>query len=132
MTDPISDATVLALQTTLGRASRRAAQVASNLANLDTPGYRARDVVFEEPLGRPTFAEVRRTDPGHLAGAPAGPRARVIEAPVTRIRNDANTVDVDREMTRLAALQGRYTAAADMVRRRLALLAYTATDGRSG
>jgi flagellar basal body rod protein FlgB len=38
-------------------------------------------------------------------------------------------VDLDRQMTMLAALQGRYTAATQMLRKRFALLEYAITSG---
>ncbi|HWP84999.1 MAG TPA: flagellar basal body protein, partial [Terriglobia bacterium] len=38
------------LEEVLDLASRRHALIASNLANLDTPGYRTRDIRFEDEL----------------------------------------------------------------------------------
>ena len=129
MSEPVGDATIDALRTVLGRTSRRAAVVASNLVNVDTPGYRALDVEFSEPLE--LASEMRRTDSRHLS-ARANPafRGSFVEAPVTRVRSDGNTVDVDREMTLFAMLQGRYRASAEMLRKRFALWLYAVTDGR--
>ena len=70
-----------------------------------------------------------RTDPGHLGAAPPRQAHRIVESPATRIRGDGNTVDIDREMTSLAVLQGRYTAATQMVKTRFALLEYAVTSG---
>jgi flagellar basal-body rod protein FlgB len=125
------DPTVQALRTVLGRASRRAQVVASNLANVDTPGYRALDVFFPDAMPGSSGLELERADPRHLAPAEdLSVRGKLIEAPVTRTRNDGNTVDVDREMTRLAMSSGRYRSAAEMLRKRFALLVYAAADGR--
>ena len=133
MLEPVNDATVATLRLALDRASRRAALVASNLANLDTPGYRSVDLEPAPFAALGQVPELQRTDAGHLAGS-GGPQAQeiVAEVPATRVRNDGNTVDVDREMTLLASLQGRYQAAAELVRKRFALLMYAATDGRNG
>jgi len=134
VTGRIEDPTVAALRTTLSRASRRAALVASNIANVDTPGYQALELQFQDALGSVgTAGDVERTDPGHMGTqtSPDDP-GTVVTQPATRVRNDGNTVDVDREMTVLAAMQGRYSAAAEMVRKRFALLLYSATDGRGG
>jgi flagellar basal-body rod protein FlgB len=133
MIDRVSDATVVSLRTALDRAAKRAAIVASNLANVDTPGYRALDVEFREALEMQGGLEVERTDSRHLPStASAEDPGNVAEVPAQRIRNDGNTVDVDREMTLLASLQGRYQGAAEMVRKRFALLVYAGTDGRTG
>jgi len=133
MSDPRLDSTVDALRTALGQASRRADVVASNLANVDTPGYRALDVQFDEVFQAATGFEPLRTDPGHLSGPAGSPdRGTLLEAPVTRMRHDGNTVDVDMEMTKLAMVHGKYRTSAEMLRKRFALLVYTATDGRGG
>ena len=57
-------------------------------------------------------------------------RGRVADSPVTRLRTDGNTVDVDVEMTRLAAFQDHFAAVTRLVGKRFALLRYVATDGR--
>jgi flagellar basal-body rod protein FlgB len=127
------DATLAALRLALHRASRRAALVASNLANLDTPGYRAVDLAPEPQATFGPPPRLARTDAGHLPGSgDAGRPETVAELPAARVRNDGNTVDVDREMTLLASLQGRYQTSAELVRKRFALLIYAATDGRNG
>ena len=133
MTAPIGDATVGSLHVALERASRRAAMVASNIANLDTPGYRSADIVFSDTLGEASASALERTDPKHLgAGGGFGDDGFVVQNPADRIRNDGNTVDVDREMTLLTALQQRYQTAAELVRKRFALIVYSVTDGRNG
>jgi flagellar basal-body rod protein FlgB len=131
MTRPVDDAVLRQLQESLGRLSLGASVVASNLANVDTPGYRARGVRFAETLGRVRSLEMSRTEPGHIAPKTDAPaRGEVYEADAKRVRQDGNTVDVDREMTALAAIQGRYNAATQIVRKRLALIRYAATDGK--
>jgi flagellar basal-body rod protein FlgB len=121
------------LHRALDRAALNTAVVASNLANVDTPGYRALEARFAELIGslRPG-QEIARTDPRHAGPelAPDTP-ALIVEAEPRGVRADGNTVDVDHEMTRLAALRGRFEVAAQLVRKRFALLRYAATDGRS-
>jgi flagellar basal-body rod protein FlgB len=133
MNDNRVDPTVTALRIALGQASRRADVVASNIANVDTPEYRALRVQFDEILASQGDFEARRTDPGHLRGSASDAvKGRLVEAPAMRMRQDGNTVDIDIEMTLLAKTQGRYRTAAEMLRKRFALLVYTATDGRGG
>ena len=66
MMSPV-DATVDALRIALGRASRQTEVVASNLANLDTPGYRALEVRFSDLLDLRRDPEIARADPAELA-----------------------------------------------------------------
>ncbi len=126
------DGTVATLREALTRASRRAAAAAANLANVDTPGYRAVEVVFDDALARAGGVRLERTERNHLPSLAAPEEGVVREAPALRVRADGNSVDVDVEMNRLARTQGRFQAAAEMVRKRLALLAYAASDGRNG
>lgn len=86
--------------------SRRAGLLAANLANADTPGYKARDIDFKAtlqeaaglasaPRQRVAHPQLRVTDPRHIAGSRAagpigGPPAyRVPEQPAL----DGNTVE---------------------------------------
>lgn len=131
MTGPVRDETVALLHAALERVSRRVSAVASNLANVDTPGYRAVDARFEDALAGAGRIEPLRTHPGHLGASGERGSVTIFEREPRRMRNDGNTVDVDLEMTLLASLQGRYQAAAELVRKRFALFVYTVTDGRN-
>ena len=133
MIDDVLNAEALPVLEQLARfAGARHRLIAHNIANLDTPGYRALRASFPERLGQARKLEMSRTDGQHMA-PPAGSgaaRGTIEQAPATRVRLDGNTVDVDREMTALAAVQARYNAAAQMVRKRFALLRYAVTDGK--
>lgn len=81
-------------------AGSRQALVAANIANADTPGYRARDVAaFAESYAAPAAPDLRMTRAGHqsLAGPAGGPR--VIDAPGPSSPN-GNTVALETEMFR--------------------------------
>ncbi len=100
---------------------RRQQILAANLANLDTPGYRARDTVFEERLtahleragwkGQAVFEEQVITDDD--------------EAP----DQDGNTVSLERQLAKLNANALRFGALSEILNRRIGLLRYAATDG---
>jgi flagellar basal-body rod protein FlgB len=85
--------------------SRRAELLAQNLANADTPGYKARDIDFKQALGVAQGAgALKATQPGHIQpGAING--ANTIQ---TGYRNphqpslDGNTVDVQVEQAAFA------------------------------
>lgn len=101
----------------------RAELLAANLANSDTPGFKARDLdfraAFEQALGQtttPATAVVLRvTHPAHLAGGTAGGLDPSLEAFV-RYRVpmqpalDGNTVDARREQAEFMDNAVRYQA----------------------
>jgi flagellar basal-body rod protein FlgB len=70
--------------------------LSSNLANVETPGYEAQEVDFEK-----VFAEAREQSAGPSAGVP-GIQPAVRPDPDVAIRRDGNTVDLDRQMVKLA------------------------------
>jgi flagellar basal-body rod protein FlgB len=73
--------------------------IASNIANVDTPGYKARDVKFDETLEKATI-ELRNTNPGHLAGngQAAGKEVAVDQRPSW---GDNNNVELDVEVAKM-------------------------------
>lgn len=87
--------------------------LASNIANADTPNYKARDFNFETAMqnamaGRQSGGEVAmaRTQAGHMAGHMAGAGgsglAKLLYRGETQSAVDGNTVDMDVERTQIA------------------------------
>ncbi|MCD6505830.1 flagellar basal body rod protein FlgB [Candidatus Poribacteria bacterium] len=88
--------------------------IANNISNADTPGYQAMDISFEGLLRRVLSGEVdpERVDmtpkldysPPRLAGLDdeKDNGVELILEPGEEVKLDANTVDIDREMTKLA------------------------------
>jgi flagellar basal-body rod protein FlgB len=115
--------------------SRRQESIASNIANIDTPGYQRKEVSFEDSLRSMLTDEavpevtLGRTDAQHMAigdeggglgigstGGGGSPRD------IVSARNDANTVGVDEEMTRLVETQMRYQALSQSLGSRISTL----------
>jgi len=95
--------------------------VSANLANLDTPGYRAKELDFRSILQSLQEVErLRRTDPRHL-GALRQSVTPVLEDR-TSARPDGNTVNLELQMARLAETQLLYGSLMELVSRRAALL----------
>lgn len=124
------------VQRALDVMSRRQALIASNIGNMDTPGYKTVDLDFQEALRNAldiedSGTELRRTHPLHLPhqGYEASDAlARTVQG--LPIRNDGNNVDLDREMLSLSETRARYEAAAQMLRVRLRQLRSAITEGR--
>ena len=96
--------------------AQRQQLLASNIANADTPGYKARDIDFGKSLqdalaGRAQPVVVTRTAAGHVAPAPTGSAAggaqyRTAMQPAL----DGNTVDMDVERAHFAENAIHYEA----------------------
>ncbi len=95
----------------LGRAmslrDERHQVLASNLANVETPGYRARELDFANAL-RDAFAEGDSKVPGTTAAA-------MVEDKSVKPSPDGNTVDVDLQMMKLSENAGAYRTLARFV-----------------
>jgi flagellar basal-body rod protein FlgB len=98
-------------------ASQRQSLIASNLANLDTPGYQTRDFSFEGALkaafsGQSSPMSLAVTQPMHLQGSASSSLPSTTDAlrPSSE-RNDGNDVSLDRENMLLARTQTQYQTA---------------------
>ncbi len=121
-------ANLAALQKSLDYHLSRHALITSNLANVETPGYRPLDLNFDAYLARAGELEV--TNPRHL-GAAGQSRFELglMEDPGPTVRADGNAVSTEREMAKLAANSLRYRAVTEMLSRRMGMLKYAASDG---
>ena len=93
------------LETYLKLTNTRAQAISSNMANVDTPGYRTRDINFESELRRATAMAPMETadNTGTVHFAPV-----VREVPGLLERPDGNNVNLDREGLLLAESQLQY------------------------
>ncbi|MBZ5488532.1 flagellar basal body rod protein FlgB [Halomonas aquamarina] len=121
-------------QRALGLRQARHEVLAANIANADTPNYKARDIDFASELkkaveggatqqGSQGGLALARTSERHLQGA--GPAWRGVGSTdlLYRIPDqpslDGNTVDMDRERTQFADNAVRYQAALTIMNRRI-------------
>lgn len=128
------------LENALQAAAMRHGAIAENLANVDTPGFKRREVAFLETLrdslnaaAAPGRVRLLRTHPLHLDVSVARPEevtAREVREAGLAQRADGNNVDVDREMVELLRNAMQYNALASVISRRLAFLRLSATEGR--
>ena len=84
--------------------SRRAEVLANNLANADTPGFKARDVDFQAMLNQATEASrglaMERTNDAHMDTSGSGQANELLYRVPHQPSIDGNTVDAQQEQTR--------------------------------
>lgn len=106
--------------------------IAANIANVDTPNYKAFDLVLMEAIGLgPRLSPLSLTSSGnHLPSLePEMPRALLVYEKPLNYRQDGNTVDIDKEMTKLAYNNLSYNAAVQALAKLLANLKYAIEEG---
>jgi flagellar basal-body rod protein FlgB len=109
------DPTCGSLESYLTLVSARQRLVASNIANVDTPGYKTKDIDFNTELQN------------SLAGM------SVVPEEVTGLitKNDGNNVDLDREARLLAENALHFTVGSNLIRSKLKLLKMAIEGGAS-
>ena len=80
---------------------------ASNIANADTPGYKAKDIDFRSEL------------------------AAVVDAPGLVSRNDGNNVNVDREARNLSETAMRFAIASNLLQTQIRGIRAAIQEGRN-
>src|SRR5690349_21035334 len=98
MISPSDDRTFPVMQDLLSWTSKRQQALASNIANLDTPGYRAKDYSFEDQLE--SSISMVSTSPRHIAPVADAPNAREFDVGTAEKLN-GNNVDIERELTEI-------------------------------
>jgi flagellar basal-body rod protein FlgB len=109
--------------------------LASNVAHVDTPGYRPHDLARVESSQFANLLNVamQRTSEGHLPGAADGTQSQVgkiFEDSSAGFGNDGNSVSLDREAAKLAANHLRYDVVSTIVASEIKGLMYAANDGK--
>lgn len=130
----LEDRTTKALVTALNGLTARQRAISNNLANVDTPGFKASDVSFARQLDKALEAnqglKMVTTHPQHLVEPSSPENMQLITRSDTSHRLDGNNVDIDKEMSYLAETVIHFQAAAQVVSRRLNLLRTVINEGR--
>lgn len=134
ISDKMFDSTIRALDTSLDLRSLQQSVTSSNIANADTPGYKAKAVEFEqefrEALGVTDNLPLSAGDPRHIAPRDTDPiTPEVYDDPNGVESLDGNTVDRNAEMAKLAENQILYNASIEALKKKLGILRYGITEG---
>jgi flagellar basal-body rod protein FlgB len=96
--------------------SARQKLVASNIANIDTPGYKAQDINFQNEFQSLT----------------QGQSPHVMDSPGLVVKSDGNNVSLDRESRLLAENALRFNVASTLMKTQLKTVEAAIKEGASG
>lgn len=129
MTDPvIFDPSFNIAGLALNGLSRRRDVISQNIANVDTPGYKAQQLSFESALQsaikKESSISLATTNPGHIGLSGFGTNGfnTISPRPGGTTRADNNNVDIDSELTQLTETGLRYQALTNVVGKKFTLL----------
>jgi len=128
MASPILNDPMLGVMTVaLDGLSKQQRTISHNIANIDTPGFQAKEVRFKERLNAALESRgtlpLARTHYKHLhTGSAFEAITDVVERQDGTPRVDGNTVDINREMVDLVEASLKYRAVAQLASKRLSLI----------
>ena len=124
--------TFYALEKAISIAQKRNEVITSNISNLDTPGYKSKDVNFKSELAKALETNHQnglvRTNPRHISMQNNG--GQMIEPYEEQGEwNGYNWANIDSEMTKLTENNLVYRTAVEALLRKMALLKEVIKEG---
>lgn len=130
----IFDPTIGALNTALNLRQMNQNIIASNVANADTPGYKAKKMEFEgalrQALATGDELKMSTSSGNHLVPDPNSAVHPEIFEDTNGVESlDGNTVDRAAELVAMNENQIAYDTAIELAKKKLGMLRYAAMDG---
>lgn len=113
------------LENLLSWTSKRQQALASNVANMDTPGYRAKDYSFEQEMETLNMAA---TSGQHIQPVHDSSQARMYEV-ATKTKINGNNVDLERELTEITKNGLQYITLVQYLNQKLRTLRASIIEG---
>lgn len=129
----LSDAAVMAsLHRQLTFAAAKQVVASSNLANLNTPGYKAKTTSFSDSLARQVSGGpgLTTTNARHIGGDSDMSVTATQDAEGLPARRDGNTVQIDRELLNMTNAAGEFARAQTALAAKFRLVRYAIGEGK--
>jgi len=122
----VSDISYQLIKKGLDTSSLRQKTISSNIANVNTPNYKVNKVEFEEYLQRAVNGvNLNKTNKLHFGASKLSDVEPIVKKRTNTTYNDnGNNVDIDLEMTELAANEIYYSALTQIINAKLSSLNY--------
>ena len=114
-----------AVENLLSWTSKRQQALAANVANLDTPGYRAKDYTFDQALAT---IDLSSTSSKHIAPLEDTNNVRMYEVD-TKVKQNGNNVDLEREMKEITKNALQYITLVQYLNQKIRTLRAAISDG---
>lgn len=133
----IDDQTSKALAASLRFREMRQDVISSNIANQETPGYKAKRLDFEDALARAVNVDGNQdldvSDPRHYNVGNGGfnnLKPEISNDPNGVVSENGNTVDPETEMARMAENKMMYDATVQLLNKKLGMMKYVINTER--
>lgn len=127
----VNDKTLKALTTALNFREMRQELISSNVANANTPGFKAKKLDFEEALARALdvdgHMQMNVNDERHYTVGNGGfnnLEPEIYDNPNGVVSENGNTVDVEAEMAKMAENKLMYDALVQLINKKMGIMKY--------
>lgn len=134
MVQNIDEISYSLIKKSLNASTERGRIIAHNIANVNTAGFKASKVVFEDKLNNVLESKtvgLRVTNTKHIQDGNTIDNLKedVVRDKTTSMRADGNNVDIDNQMTEMAANSILYNALINQANNRISSRRYVITGG---
>ena len=103
--------TISTLERAINQSNTKQKVISNNIANVDTPNYKAQEVKFGNSLGdEMQKLSAKKTTSKHIEFGTTSSSYQVVSKNNTSYQHNGNNVDIDKEMTEMAKNQIQYNA----------------------
>jgi flagellar basal-body rod protein FlgB len=108
--------TIHSLENGLNYSSAKQKLISQNIANVDTPNYKAKSISFKDQLNDSiSTIEANTTNPRHFTFKGRGSNGYVMNSKPFQYNHNGNGVDIDKEMSEMASNQIYFNALSDRI-----------------
>jgi flagellar basal-body rod protein FlgB len=106
--------TINSLEQSINQSTAKQKVISNNIANVDTPNYKAQEVRFNKALGNEMQKlHATKTNNKHIDFGSKSSGYQIVTRNNTNYQHNGNNVDIDQEMTEMAKNQIQYNALID-------------------
>ena len=105
-------------ETAVNARQRRMGLLGENIANADTPNYKAKDLDFKQLFGKEQTMSARRTHSLHMDHGPSSRNGLVFRVP-NNPAADGNTVELNFQQAEFGKESSRYSATLQFLENRI-------------
>lgn len=123
----MNDLSYQVLKNALDASSMRQNAISSNIANVNTTGYKAENVEFESELQKALGENgitMTSTNEKHFGGSAAYVSPQAVTDNSTSMNENGNNVDIDKQMVDLSANEIYYSGLVDQLNIKLSSMSY--------
>ena len=134
MINGINSLTYNLLKSSIDASGARAKVISNNISNVNTPGFKASSVSFEDNLNKVIKGEhiaLTKTNKMHIGDSEGSGQGYKVETDnSTSMRSDGNNVDIDKEMVKLSENNMYYNFLISRISGQISSRRYVITEGR--